>query len=359
VPSDKRLSFLDAQRGVAIALVLLYHAYVRWPRVVPYGFEFADIPLFAYGWVGVQLFFMISGFVIFMTLERCSNFQDFFLRRWLRLFPAMLACSIIDFATAGFLAERPLGMPVLRDLVPGITFIEPDWLGAALHSPQGELEGAFWSLYVEVKFYAIFGLLYFLIGGEAAIAVLIGLFAVPVAIAAAGAIPLLQGLDLELPRELAHALSFEHFGWFAAGALFYRYHKAREPRLLSIAVACALASAATIGGESLKSYLPGMAIVVLFAESTVSERFQEVLNRPVLLWLGFVSYPLYLIHENMMVALIAKVGRAEPWLPDIAMPLIPMLTVMAIAWITARIFEPGLRKLIRPLYDRFRAAIHA
>jgi Predicted acyltransferases len=65
-----RITHLDGMRGLAILLVIAYHAYARWPELLPYAATTQHIPLLAFGWVGVQLFFMISGFVIFMTLDK-------------------------------------------------------------------------------------------------------------------------------------------------------------------------------------------------------------------------------------------------------------------------------------------------
>ena len=72
-PSSKpfiknRIDYLDGHRGLAILLVIGYHAYARWPEIVPYGNQFSHIPLFSAGRFGVQLFFLISGFVIFQRI---------------------------------------------------------------------------------------------------------------------------------------------------------------------------------------------------------------------------------------------------------------------------------------------------
>ena len=64
-----RIEYLDGMRGGAIILVFLFHAFARWPTIVPYRNVYADISCVKYGWLGVELFFMISGFVIFMTVS--------------------------------------------------------------------------------------------------------------------------------------------------------------------------------------------------------------------------------------------------------------------------------------------------
>src|SRR6478735_6563808 len=171
-----RLSHLDGMRGIAILLVLLFHAYARWPDHVPFGADFAEVFIFKTGFVGVNLFFLISGFVILMTLEKCTSFGIFFTKRWLRLFPAMLVCSAIVFATAPLFPERPAGLPAARDLLPGLTFIDPAIWQKIIGGTQGSLEGAFWSLYVEMKFYVVFGALYFSLGRLWAIGALCAIF---------------------------------------------------------------------------------------------------------------------------------------------------------------------------------------
>ncbi len=97
-----RINFLDGFRGLAILLVLLFHAYARWSSVVPYGDEFSMFPVFSYGYLGVNLFFLISGFVILMTLEKSKDFFQFLRKRWHRLFPAMLISTIFIFFIAQF-----------------------------------------------------------------------------------------------------------------------------------------------------------------------------------------------------------------------------------------------------------------
>lgn len=151
VRSPLRITYLDGLRAIAILLVILFHAFGRWPAVMPYGANFEHFYLVRYGWLGVELFFLISGFVILMTLEKCSGFKDFMLRRWLRLFPTMLVCSLLIFVTAPLFSARPAGPAHFVDLLPGLFFTDLGWglFGAGI-TP---IEGSFWSLFVEVKFY--------------------------------------------------------------------------------------------------------------------------------------------------------------------------------------------------------------
>jgi peptidoglycan/LPS O-acetylase OafA/YrhL len=352
---DGRIAFLDGLRGIAIFWVILFHAYVRWPEIVPFGNRFSGVPYVAYGWLGVQLFFLISGFVIFMTLEKSADFRDFMSRRWLRLFPAMLLCSMLIFATAPFFHERPAGVPALRDLLPGLTFVDPTWWELIFDSPQGVLEGAFWSLFVEMKFYLIAGSLFFLIGGGRMIMALTGLFII-------ARVTLLMSanhvaVDLhQLPR-IMDLLSAKYFGWFAAGALYYRYFHERKPGFLWLAILTALASALSQDGYQYHPEIFALSVVILFTAAIVSGVVQRLLTNRIFLFFGFVSYPLYLVHENMMVSAIAKVGFAAPWLPAFLMPVAPILLVSGVAWLVAAYAEPRLRDRLRPLLRRTRPIV--
>ena len=160
--NNNRIKFLDGFRGLAILMVILYHAFARWVEIVPYKKEFSDIQLFSKGFLGVKLFFLISGFVILMTLEKSQNFKEFVVKRWLRLFPAMLFATVLIYISSPFLGERPLGIPKILSVIPGLLFIEPNWISGILNTQTGVLEMSFWSLFVEVKFISFSGCFFFI-----------------------------------------------------------------------------------------------------------------------------------------------------------------------------------------------------
>ena len=346
-----RIQYLDGLRGVAIFLVLLYHAFVRWTEIIPFGDRFSGIPLLAYGWIGVHLFFVISGYVIYMTLDKPQSPTNFFVRRWLRLFPAMLICSIIIYSTATFFFERPEGIPAFRDLLPGLTFIDPIWWKNLIGPPQGQLEGAFWSLYVEVKFYLLAGLFYFVFGEKKMVWMLCMLFLSYVAL------PFISGFfpdaDWSLPEDILFVLSAKYLGWFAAGSLFYLYVREQRTYILGLAVVIGLISALSLPleGWEVQATYAGIAIVLLFTAAILSKRMQSWLANPFLLLLGFASYPLYLLHENMMVSLIVKIGNFAPWIPAVLIPVLPMSIVITLGWLVARYAEPWTRNSMLNSYQ--------
>ena len=117
--------------------------------------------VFEHGGLGVNLFFIISGFVIFMTLHTCETFGEFIYRRWLRLFPAMGIATALIYGSASWLLERPVGAVTWRDTLPGLLFVDSWMVNKLLLGDSKVIEGAFWSIFVEGKFYVIFGALYF------------------------------------------------------------------------------------------------------------------------------------------------------------------------------------------------------
>src|ERR1700679_1685854 len=78
-----RLLELDCLRGIAVTLVITFHFTLNEPNLRRY---------FRFDCAGVELFFMISGFVIFLTIEKTTNYKDFLLSRFSRLFPAYWTC---------------------------------------------------------------------------------------------------------------------------------------------------------------------------------------------------------------------------------------------------------------------------
>lgn len=344
-----RIQHLDALRGIAILLVILFHSYSRWPDFVPYGGSFSSFWLFKYGWLGVELFFLISGFVILMTLEKCSSFLEFFYRRWLRLFPAMLIATLIVYGTSSFFYERPAGIPSLTNVIPGLFFIEPSWISHIINTPISGIEGAFWSLYVEFKFYIIAGFVFFLRRKPTDVIVTcLGLCFLSYTSHFSSKY-LTDNATIHFIAKLTSSLSLQFFGWFASGATFYLYHKDKKSNTFTIAILLGFFSAFGLQGFKIDVIISAFLITILFACSLNSLKLQEILNNKILLLVGFLSYPLYLFHENILISSIIKIHHYNSNLPMILLPTIPILALSLIAFFIAHTFEPKLRNAIHSL----------
>lgn len=342
----ERIKHLDGFRGLAILLVIGFHAYTKWESILPYGARYANIPIFKAGWVGVDLFFLISGYVILMTLERSQGAWDFLRRRWLRLFPAMAICSAISFASSSYLQDGPGGAPSLTNLLPGLLFVDPMWL-QHIGLDWSAIEGSFWSIFVEVKFYLIAALLFSWLGAKRLVLILSALYAISIAAAFAYAswpdIGFVSGL-----RKVCLFFSLEHFGWFAAGAALQIHHKGTSRNWLAFAFGVALASSAFKYGLALRPAIVCTTISLLFLSAARIPLLSRILSSRPLLFIGFISYPLYLLHEGILVRVTLLLGRHYPGaFPQFLMPIPAIMLAMAIAWGVA-FLEPVLRKRIAP-----------
>ena len=301
-------------------------------------------PVFKLGWLGVQLFFMISGFVIFMTLEKTASLQRFLYKRWLRLFPAMLIASILIFLTVPIFSERPGGEPQLLDLLPGLTFMEPRWWSRILGTELASLEGAFWSLYVEFKFYLIAGTIYFTCGRRYLVPALFLMFACSAF--ASRSYPVVDIWFIDVAYEISTQLSFKHFGWFAAGAAFYLYHQCKLERWFILALGIAFLSSIFVRNLSLGPAIGALVVSSLFALSLKSPLIQNLLQSRVLLFFGLISYPLYLLHENSMISMVMKMPVTFSWLPSFFYPFISISILSGASYLIANNYEVVVRKWI-------------
>jgi peptidoglycan/LPS O-acetylase OafA/YrhL len=146
-----RLPELDGLRGLAILLVLLFHFAGDLPRnVIFLG------PVY-FGWSGVDLFFVLSGFLITRILLRTRRdegyFRSFYMRRALRIFPlyygVLAVCTLLVVLSA---ALRPM-FPGARDQIFHWLYLG-NWTPLLASEDQRSM-GHFWSLAIEEQFYWI------------------------------------------------------------------------------------------------------------------------------------------------------------------------------------------------------------
>lgn len=154
-----RIQWLDVLRGLAILLVLLFHFTVRYDQKYPANSFHDKISLsLTFGWIGVHLFFMISGFIIYYTIQKKKGPVEFLVARLSRLLPPYW-CAIIFVVILEYLHAALFQITNRNnwlDIVVNAAMI-PDILKMRF------LDGAFWSLFVEIKFYIFFALLWQLV----------------------------------------------------------------------------------------------------------------------------------------------------------------------------------------------------
>jgi peptidoglycan/LPS O-acetylase OafA/YrhL len=150
--SHLRIPALDGLRGIAIIAVLLCH--------LSYYFPTANIckTILQAGWCGVDLFFVLSGFLItgilLDTRDSSNYFRAFYARRILRIFPIYYATLITVLVAARFIPQLDPVLPLPHDRVFYFFYLNNWWvlLRDVWHA---NIIGHFWSLAVEEQFYLL------------------------------------------------------------------------------------------------------------------------------------------------------------------------------------------------------------
>ena len=140
---------IDALRGVAVLLVVMFHAF---PEVIPGGF------------IGVDVFFVISGYLITTLIcrdisEQRFSFGQFYVRRILRLFPAAFVVLFMSLLAALFLMTPGEKQSFGLQLIGAVTFTSnvTHWLQSGYFEDAAELLPLLhtWSLSIEEQYYLV------------------------------------------------------------------------------------------------------------------------------------------------------------------------------------------------------------
>ncbi|WP_181163673.1 acyltransferase family protein [Pontibacter mangrovi] len=267
-----RIKELDALRGFAAFGVFLFH-----------------FQLFDYGYLGVYLFFIISGFVIFLTANNVKTSSDFVISRFSRLYPAYWVCLALTFLV--LLAD---GQGVtMKQLAYNLTMFQM-FLG------EKNVDGAYWSLTEELVFYVIvFGALVVgavrrarLWGGLMLLAALGGLFLNP---------------EVAMQKHLQDVVKY--FGLFVAGIIFYQVYigqKLKPAHGIGLLLCLAITTQYTFGKHL--SYYNHTVEAVLIAACfgvfglLVAGKLQFLSRYKWALFMGEISYPFYLLHQEIGLA---------------------------------------------------------
>jgi peptidoglycan/LPS O-acetylase OafA/YrhL len=338
-PGD-RLEALDVLRGFAAACVVLSHYSSHSARYFgsgPFGVHLPTV----YGFYAVELFFMISGFVIYFTLERSATWKDFAFSRITRLYPAHWTALTVMVILQSVLFGQPLW---IGGYLTNLTMLQ-EFIGFS------NLDNVFWSLTAEVAFYAIMGFLF-----------AIGLLP-HIEIVAAGWLALAclwslvdQYLGIALPAALPRLLILRHVPFFVAGIAFYRIARRGPTRAGLALLLAALAAAGVIDGlwdadapgvewtDALGRLGVAAILFALFALA-ITGRLRFSIS-PVTLWLGTISYSLYLSHRNLGYSTLFWLRAAGVSIAASFLVVLAGALILA-AMLTYAVERPAMRGLRR------------
>ncbi len=348
-----RVAVLDSYRALAALYVMVYHYFHRWTSeytdepLLPNVGGLAGHPFAENGILGVEFFFIISGYVISMTLQRTASFLEFTIKRFARLFPAMLVCSVATFIFMKLAGAGPLADVSWSDFVPSLTFTSPYIYNEIFGMESDWMSGVYWSLFVEVKFYVCIAIIYFVFRRR--------FFAVYTVFTAVTSIAYLAAHWSGMAGATAQMrlLLFPEFGFlFLAGIAFYELNQNEAQRSNAVHALIVISMLYTFVVNSFRmSPDPINAAIVVGAFYLLFYLFifQHPLIRPLQArWLATVgagSYSLYLIHESAGVSILHDLLAL--WNAPLVWIVVVALAMIAISQLIFRVVERPANRWIR------------
>lgn len=371
-PQVQHFPALDGLRGVAILLVLAFHLYR--PPLTPAGR--AIVRFTQFGGAGVNLFFVLSGFLVTGILLRQRGapgyFKNFYARRVLRIFPLYYAAlTVIAAATLVLQSRLPQLAPLVR--------AQP-WLWTYTNNVfefvSGKplpIVGHFWSLAVEEQFYLLWPIVVAVVAPRGMWVVC----GVCVAIAIATRASLLGNVDYGLAMRLT-PWNLDALAVGAALALWF-FRRGNLVTFRAVGSWCVAAWCAWVVAVALRVLpLPGGALRLVFDElgalafggllvlALDGRLVRQALQAPWLRACGHYSYGIYVLHWPLhsLVALglqpvIARQQGALAVLLAVLLALAEAGLTFVLARASFRLFESrflSLKRYFEPQAESQRAA---
>ena len=302
---SKKLNLIQVYRGLAAVLVLLHHGDIIFKRELNKDFLFN---MFAFGFAGVDFFFLLSGFIIFYLhqsdIGQPSKFKPFILKRFIRIYPLywiILSIKIAASLLVGYGGD--VGNSTFWDILKAI----------ALY-PQADREllasrflGVSWTLSYEIFFYLVFGLL-LLVKPTKLLWPLIIVWIGGSLLNLTGAIDSIFASNFML-EFIFNERNLEFVLGGLAAYIVSTYQVKHEMILISIAAFILTLSAIDSNYNIIQ--IPfviayGLPFTLLIIGSVVIENKRSLNVHPYLIQVGDASYAIYLLH-GFIISNIAKV----------------------------------------------------
>ncbi|MES2763850.1 MAG: acyltransferase [Bacteroidota bacterium] len=298
-----RIKELDALRGIAALCVVLFHFTLGRPEA-QYGFHL--------GITGVDLFFILSGFVIFMSVQKTTSALEFAINRFTRLYPTYWTCVSITALMQLLLMVYMYGnysyLSVSKYVI-NLTMFQH-------YFKVNDIDGSYWTMIIEIVFYICILILLvakktrYILPFSLALLAIIGTYSI-----------YLENIYPSLNSQLIYWFHlFTHFPLFLAGIIFYKIYR-KEGKLYFnylILLCCFIVQISlfdnfekTILYVSQTEYMIMLGIFFLIFVLFVNDKLEFLVSRPIL-FLGKISFALYLIHQfistEIIIPLLAKIG---------------------------------------------------
>jgi len=322
-----RVEILDLLRLFAVLAVLLFHYDFR--GAAADGFTTVSLPdltpIAKYGYLGVQLFFVISGFVIAYSAEGRTA-AGFAIARIARIYPGFVFCM-----TMTFIATLAIGAPRFEATALG-WFANLFIVAPALKQPF--MDGAYWSIVYEITFY-----------GWVFVLISTGLFRREIGLI------VITWLAISIFNEsflgslpLRRLLITDQSGFFAAGLLLYEIYRGRWDRtvLLLLALATVTAINEALAGAAwtrdhyhipLDNWIVAGACLAAIGAVWLAMRVRRLPLQPsLILAIGGLTYPMYLLHQHIGYMLLSRFEGAATAPQLIAATTLAVMTTSWLIW---------------------------
>lgn len=344
-----RIQELDALRGAAALMIVLFHFSIG--RYLPMNFSYLRLAN-----TGVELFFMISGFVIFMTLKRGNNGREFIVNRVSRLYPTY--CTVVSLTTLLVIINTAI------QHVDSQTVSLMQYLGNMTMFQRylnvADIDGPYWTMLVEMIFYLfMLGLFYLnLLKKARQIGIIVSIATAIFSQAFLGK-PILDSVLFYFPL-------LPYLPLFVNGIIFYNIY-AKEETLnnkkfsIILMVICQIILHSCIRNSGYTTQLEYGCIIILITgifALFVDNRLLFIVSKPTL-FLGKISYPLYLVHQYLSVNFIIPNLMQRMHFRFIPSCFIALIIVIAISFLIAEYVEIPARRIIKTYLLNRRAAGNA
>jgi peptidoglycan/LPS O-acetylase OafA/YrhL len=277
--------------------------------------------------VAVEAFFVVSGFLIFMSYERSSSIRSYTSKRVRRIYPAyfvvVMLCALSLWTVSSVDLKDYFSADWLKYVLANLTFlniVQPTLLGVFESNRFSEINGALWTLKIEVMFYAAVPVIVYLFRRIGRFPVLVTLYFASVAymsLMTMLAEHSRSGLYDELARQLPGQLAY-----FMAGAFFYYYLPLFERRLPYFVAFASLAL--------LVNFFYPVSVLEPFAIATAVAFFGLYLYLGNFGKYGDFSYGVYIIHFPIIQLLVyANWFKGAPFYYLVAVVLITLIGAVA------------------------------
>ncbi len=348
-----RILQLDGLRGVAIILVLAFHGTnLAVEAGAPQFMRYLIRPV-SLGWSGVDLFFVLSGFLIggiLLDARGSKNyFRVFYTRRMLRILPLYFLVLAIGYGVSRSAKFEALIEPQMP-WATCITLTQNFWIAAHMKTLMGALVGT-WSLAVEEQFYLLIpALIYFTKPQRLAWVVGGGIVAAPlVRLALYLKYPELTVEYVLLPCRMDALLLGVAAAYFIrqkGGWEFLRAHRrALWTAIELLTVICAVITmrespetARTLFSQVVEYDCLNLLYVGLLLACLVDEQFAKVLRVRWLRGLGAIAYGVYLLHPMILGAIVVLLSASAN------RGLIAVIAGLALTIVVAKISWEGFEK---------------